>query len=198
MSNNAFDRLTELSIRIPGLEPRVDGTPIKGAGWEEIASALGHVSREGSDLVRAVYLHEADSLRRTRDRLMEIGWRYGMGEALREALVMATLHAFVSMRPCRFCHGEGRIRHAAHETLDAESGEWTSHKAKWEDCEACGGDGFDHVSASQVQLMLHVGVEVWDMLLRDAYHEMYHWLREQHDEARNILMRKVGVNRKRK
>lgn len=193
--SNAFDRIPELTIGISGLEPRVDGTPVKGAGWEEIAGALGAVSREGADLVRAVYLHEPAALRRTRDRLLEISQRHGMSEGLREPLVMATLHAFVAMRPCRFCHGDGRIKIAAHYTIDGETGECKHHKVKWEACGACHGDGYDHVSVSQVQLMLRVGVEVWEMLLADAYRDMYEWLRAQHDEARSILIRKVGVNR---
>lgn len=191
--SNGFERLSELAINISGFEPRVDGTPIRGVGWPEVAAALGSVPAAGADLMRAVYLHDAQCLRRTRDRLNDIVKRFGMSEGLREPLVMATLHAFVAMRPCRFCQGDGRIRIAAFDTMDGETGKWEHHKARWETCTACKGDGYDHVHWSSVQLALRVSVETWEALLCEPYREMYAWLREQHDGARSILIQRMGM-----
>lgn len=184
---SGYERLPELSIGVSGFDPRVDGNPLRGVGWPEIAAALGSVPAEGADLMRAIYLHDEGAMRRTLQRLKyELGLPEGLGSSLAES----TLRAFLAMRPCVHCKGSGKVRIQGYDRLK-EDGTWVKTKTRWVKCETCDGDGFDHINTSAVQLMMQVSAEVWDALLAEPFRGAYEALRSWHDNAKEILLAKL-------
>jgi hypothetical protein len=187
----SIDRLPELSIRSSNFGERVDGDPIRSLGWIEIAAALASVPTEASDLVRAIYLLEQPAMNRTHGRLMEILSQFPMTPGLRDEMALAILRAYAAMRACRFCNGEGRHWHPGFLRItDAIGGEVAPPKyikGRYEPCVPCKGDGYDHVQAAAVQLMMRVSAEVWEAMLVEPFGLCYEWLRETHDTARRII-----------
>ena len=176
-----FERLTDLAIPIAGLEPRVDGTPLRGLGWLEVAAVMGKLPPDGCDLLRALYLHDRHALARTLKRLWLSLHRYSvMSDDMRRALAVAALQAFVVMRPCVGCDGAGHIQ------MEFENGE-----VKREVCGLCEGDGFDHLAPEAVCDMVGVGPQVWSALIAEPFGELYRELRDMHEHAKNLLERRV-------
>jgi hypothetical protein len=182
-----MDRLPELSIRASSFDPRVDGDPIRGLGWVEMAAALAGVPPEASDLVRALYLLEQPAMNRTHARLLEILSQFALTQGLREEMAISILRAYAAMRPCRFCNGEGRHWHSGFWVIHDDGTPPRKVRGKWVSCVPCKGDGYDHVQASAVQLMMRVSAELWEELLVEPFGFCYDWLRETHDTARRII-----------
>lgn len=183
----SIDRLPELSIRASNFDPRVDGDPIRGLGWVEIAAALAGVPTEASDLVRAIYLLEQPAMNRTHARLLEILAQFPLTPGLRESMAAAILRAYAAMRPCRFCNGEGRHWHVGFMVIHDDGTPPRKVRGHWVACVPCHGDGYDHIQASAVQLMMRVSAELWESLLVEPFGFSYDWLRELHDTARRII-----------
>lgn len=191
---NLFERLPELTIGVSGFDPRVDGNPLRGVGWPEIATALGSCSTEQSDILRMMYLNDEKAGRNVLHRLGEVVRVYNprLPPALTVALVLATLRAYAGMRPCPECGGEGRVHVPRSFQIDCDSGEMTEQREHFEDCWMCDADGFEHVSHSSVQLAMRVSIEVWESLCADAFAEAYGALRTWHDSGKRLLNAKAG------
>lgn len=189
---DGFERLSELAIKVSGFDPRTDGTPVPGMGWPEIAAALGSVTAEGSDLLRAIYLNDATSGRRVFTRIEQdiVQWP-GVSAEMGTALALSTLRAFAAMRPCPQCGGAGHLWIPERHVLQ-DDGKWKRQKKQKQMCGACDGDGFNHLNASTVQLMMKVSAEVWEALLYEPYAEAYKTLRQWHDDARATLIDRIN------
>lgn len=189
---DGFERLSELAIKVSGFDPRTDGTPVPGMGWPEIAAALGSVTAEGSDLLRAIYLNDATSGRRVFTRIEhDITQWPGVSAEMGTALALSTLRAFAAMRPCQKCGGAGSVTIPARSVLQ-DDGKWKRQKKQRLKCDACNGDGFNHLNAGAVQLMMKVSAEVWEALLYQPYLVAYRQLRDWHDEARTTLIMRIA------
>jgi hypothetical protein len=186
-----IERLTDLAAPIASLEPRVDGTPLRGLGWLEVAAAMAKLPRAGADLLRCLYLDDRHALARTLKRLVvRLSGSPGLSVSLQHAVAAATLQAFMAMRPCRACGGHGFIHIAESEEMD-ECGVWTTVPAVNEQCAACDGQGIDHLDVAAVCALLEVGEQTWEMLLREPFQNGYRELRHLHDQASAILTRRL-------
>lgn len=187
----SIDRLTELSLRVASLEPRVDGTPLRSLGWLEVAAAMAKLPRAGADLIRCMYLDDrhalARTLKRTKVRLCGIA---PLSEELAQQLAMNTLQAFMAMRPCVKCGGHGFIHTAGYVELD-EDGDWHEVPASNTACDACGGQGFDHVELDAVRVLVGVTAQTWELLVREPFLLAYRELLHLHEEASGILSRRL-------
>lgn len=169
---SGFERLTELGIRAASMEPRVDGTPLRGLGWLEIAAAMASVPGEASDLLRAAYLCDRHALARTLKRLaVRVSGSAAVSAEMASALAVTAMQAFMSMRTCGTCDGSGRL---------------SGHV-----CPSCGGAKVDHLPASAVRTMLEVSEPVWEALLAEPFGELYRELLVWHETGRAVLERKV-------
>ncbi|NUX58684.1 hypothetical protein [Paraburkholderia youngii] len=186
-----IDRLTDLAAPIANLEPRVDGTPLRSLGWIEVAAALAKLTDAGADLLRAVYLDDAGALARTLGRLkVSFSGTPGLSVDMREALAVATLQAYIAMRPCQHCNGRGFVHTPATQEMD-DAGEWSSVPAFDTECGHCHGQGMDHIELGSVQLLLGVSEPVWEALLREPFQLAYRELRHTHEQASAILARRL-------
>jgi hypothetical protein len=186
-----IDRLTDLTIRAASMEPRVDGNPVRGVGWLETAAAMGKMKPEASDVVRALYLHDAPSLRRVLARLVvRLSGKAGLSAAMQHALAAASFQALVALRPCAHCDGLGRLHTPEIVELD-DTGDWLITPAVDVPCVECEGEGLDHVDASAVRDMLGVGVDVWELLVGEPFRECYRDLRHLHEQAAATLQRRL-------
>jgi hypothetical protein len=190
---DGFERLVELTIKVSGFDPRVDGTPVKSVGWPEIASAMATLDQEQSDILRALYLHEESAAWRVRKSVERQLARWpDLPPMLHRAFVDGIIGAFIAMRPCRKCGGAGYLSIPARSYLDSETMEWKREKAYRVECAVCAGDGFDHINAAAVQLTTGVSAEVWIEKLATPFGVAYAYLRETHDTARAALQDKMG------
>lgn len=182
-----IESLRQLLPRTSRLEERVDGNSIKGESWEDLAAQFAHVPTEAADLARALYLLDADAMRRVRDRLYALcGFRGGPIEHLGSSLVTATLQAFAAPKPCGYCKGAGRLLAGTHQVLDGDTGEWL-HLPRWEMCPACSGTGLEPASSEYVREALRVSPVTWFALLAEPFDAMIAALNEWQDEARTAL-----------
>ena len=186
-----IDRLTDLTIRAASMEPRVDGTPIKGVGWLETAAAMGKLKPEQSDVVRALYLHDTSALRRVLARqVVSLSRRAGLSVSMQHALAAASFQALVSLRPCGQCDGRGHLYTPEFTEMD-ENGDWLVTPAVETECVACEGEGLDHVEASALRELLGVGLDVWQKLVGEPFRDSYRDLRHLHEQAAAILQRRL-------
>jgi hypothetical protein len=187
----SIERLTDLAAPIASLEPRVDGTPLRGLGWLEVAAAMAKLSGEGADLLRCLYLDDRHALARTLKRLVvRLSGSAGLSVSMQHALAAASLQAFFAMRPCQKCGGHGFIHTAEIQEMD-EHGEWSTVPAVNETCAACDGQGMDHLDVGAVCALLEVGEQTWEMLVREPFQRTYRELRQLHDQSAAILSRRL-------
>lgn len=169
---SGFERLTDLSIHASSMEPRVDGMPLRGLGWLEIAATMASLPREGSDLLRATYLDDRHALARTLKRLtVRLSGRTALSPDMKTALAMTAMQAFCGMRTCGTCEGHGHLG---------------GHM-----CPTCLGERVDHLRPDAIRAMLGVSEPVWDALLAVPFGELYRELLVWHEVARAMLERKV-------
>lgn len=178
-----IDRLTDLTIRAASLEPRVDGTPVRGVGWLETAALMGKLPTAGANVLRALYLHDARALRHTLDMLVvRLSGRPGLSISMQHAIAAASFQALVAMRPCEACGGHGFLHIAESEEMD-EHGVWVTTPASNDGCDVCAGEGLSHVDANAVRDMLEVGRDTWDLLVGEPFRDCYRELRHLHEQA---------------
>jgi hypothetical protein len=186
-----YERIIDLAMPITSFEPRMDGTPLQGLGWLEVAAALAHVPAPGADLLRALYLDDARALRRTLRRLrVSLSGNPALSSAMAEALALASVQAFAMQRPCQVCNGFGSIPVAAHDEMD-EDGTWTHHEKCVVECYRCEGEGLDYIDLGVVQSMLRVGPQVWEKLVAIPFLDCYEQLRQWDSQAKAILARRI-------
>jgi hypothetical protein len=186
-----IERLTDLTTPIASLEPRVDGTPLRGLGWLEVAAVMAKLPGAGADLMRCVYLDDRHALARTLKRLVvSVSGSPGLSVSMQHALAAAILQAFMAMRPCAHCGGHGFIHTAEIQEMN-DAGEWATIPAVNEVCSTCDGQGIDHLSVGAVQSLMEVGEQVWEMLLREPFQNGYRELRHLHEQASAILTRRL-------
>lgn len=186
-----IERLTDLAIHAASLEPRVDGTPLRGLGWLEVAASMAKLPSAGADLLRCVYLDDRHALARTLKRLVvSVSGSPGLSVSMQHVIAAAVLQAFVSMRPCAQCGGHGVIYTPETEEMDA-SGEWTIVPASREPCAVCEGEGMDHLGVAAVRALVGVEEQTWEMLVREPFQNEYRELRRLHDQSSAILARRL-------
>jgi hypothetical protein len=169
---SGFERLTDLSIHASSMEPRVDGTPLRGLGWVEIAATMASLPSEGGDLLRATYLDDHHALARTVKRLtVRLSGSAALSPEMRAALAVTVVQAFFSLRTCGTCDGHGHLR---------------GHL-----CPTCLGECVDHLRPDAIRAMLEVSEPVWDALLAVPFGELYRELLSWHEVARAMLERRV-------
>ena len=182
-----FERLSGLTTGVSGFTERVSGTPMKESDWTDIAQAIGKCTPEQAALLRAIYLHDVSATRSVVETLAAGKACIRASALLSRDLAFSTLRAFAAMRPCEHCQGEGRVRMQPSMQLDMDSGEWIAVKGGWKDCSWCRADGYTHIHPLEVQRMLGVSLQVWDMLLAQPFAEAYEQLREWHKNGQRII-----------
>jgi hypothetical protein len=178
-----FERLSSLTIGVSGFNERVDGTTVKTTDWTDVAQALGQCTKEQADLLRAIYLHDTPAARRVVERLARRTCRIEHAGLLSRDLAFSTLRAFSAMRPCEHCEGKGRVKMPDGMRLNIETGEWTPYKGGWKECSWCRGDGYTHVKPAEVQKLMHVSDQVWELLLARPFADAYEQLRKWHKDG---------------
>lgn len=181
---DGFEKLPMLTVKIAGFEPRGSGSPVRELDWTDVAGAMGVLDEEQADILRALYLHEEAAAFRLRKRVSKELARWpDLPPMLHVWFVDAIFAAFIHMRACRKCGGAGFVVIPRRVWYDED------HKRHVEEkrhlvCDWCDGDGFDHVSASAVQLVLGVDADYWEMRLAAPFEAAYRYLRETHDAAK--------------
>uniref|UniRef100_UPI0026221245 hypothetical protein n=1 Tax=Chryseobacterium sp. TaxID=1871047 RepID=UPI0026221245 len=97
--------------------------------------------------------------------------------------VDAIFGAFVNMKACRQCGSAGYVTIPRRVWYEPE-GKRHVEPARMMTCGWCDGDGFDHVTATGVQLVLGVDADYWDERLAAPFEAAYRYLRETHDSAK--------------
>jgi hypothetical protein len=186
-----YERIIDLALPITSLEPRVDGTPWRGMGWLEVAVAMASLTREGSDLLRALYLDDPRALRHTLDRLVvSLSGNPGLSISMQHAIAATSFQAFASQRPCVTCAGLGTVSIREHDEMD-EDGVWTHCETAIVECPSCGGEGVDYVELRAVREMLEVGELVFENLVAVPFLDCYEQVRNWHDDAVAKLARRI-------
>lgn len=186
-----IERLTQLATPIASLEPRVDGTPLRGLGWLEVAAAMAQLTSAGADLLRALYLDDRHALARTLKRLVvSVSGSPGLSVSMQHAIAAGVLQAFIAMRPCAHCGGHGFLYTAESQEMN-DAGEWSSVPAVHAACPVCAGEGMDHLSAGAARGLLEVGEQTWELLVREPFLKSYRELRHLHEQAAATLTRRL-------
>lgn len=184
---DGFEKLPMLTVKISGFEPRAGGSTVREFDWTDIAGAMGGLDEEQADLLRALYLHEREAAFRLRHRVdLQLARWPDLPRMLHVWFVDAIFGAFVHMRACRKCGGDGFIvipRRVWYDENHKRHVEMKRHLV----CDWCDGDGFDHVNASAVQLILGVDADYWETRLAAPFEAAYRYLRETHDKAKAEL-----------
>lgn len=147
---STIDRMSDLAPHVPTPGMRVDGSPIAGHDWEEVAGAMAQLQTAGGQLLRGMYCHDTRALRQALARLNgEAMFELSIAERPRLVppadvgrVALAAMQAFVARGYCATCEGRG----------------WLMQDELRVQCPECSGQG--HVEPNVPQLLGAAGAEI--------------------------------------